>query len=137
MRTYEELVKALKYHAGQCFAKEDDSTEVCAECAYEISGDGNKYECLAGLCNQAVEKIEQQTKLICKMIEQFPKTTGVDEETGHSYIDIDKIRLVKEGKKIVGWYRPDNEHGGEPYEDGYHDGWMDAKRFYKVEQNDE
>lgn len=28
-------------------------------------------------------------------------------ETGHSYVDLDKIRLVKDGNKIVGWYRPD------------------------------
>lgn len=28
-------------------------------------------------------------------------------DTGNHYIDIDGIRLVKDGKKIVGWYRPD------------------------------
>lgn len=28
-------------------------------------------------------------------------------ETGHSYVDIDNIRIVKDGNKIVGWYRPD------------------------------
>lgn len=30
-----------------------------------------------------------------------------DIDTGHTYVDIDGIRLVKEGKRIVGWYRPD------------------------------
>lgn len=30
-----------------------------------------------------------------------------DIDTGHTYVDIDGIRLVKEGKKIVAWYRPD------------------------------
>lgn len=34
-----------------------------------------------------------------------------DFDTGHTYVDIDGIRIVKEGKKIVGWYR--------------HDGWLE------------
>jgi len=35
------------------------------------------------------------------------KKKRAEEKELHSYVDVDGIRIVKEDKKIVGWYRPD------------------------------
>lgn len=63
MREYDELIAELRQH--HCDAKEDDTQEVCEECAYDvIIADesvprGIASVCVCGLMNRAADAIEE------------------------------------------------------------------------------
>lgn len=71
MRDYAELISDLRRH--HCDAKEDDTQEVCEECAYDvIVSDKSKFNgitdvCTCGLMHRAADAIEELQRL---------KTTG-------------------------------------------------------------
>lgn len=63
MRDYAELISDLRRH--HCDAKEDDTQEVCEECAYDvIVADKSKFNgitdvCTCGLMHRAADAIEE------------------------------------------------------------------------------
>lgn len=67
---YEELVKELRRH--HCDAKEDDTQEVCEECAYDViiadksAPSGIASVCTCGLMNRAADAIEELQKRVPK-----------------------------------------------------------------------
>ena len=97
MRDYAELILDLRRH--HCDAKEDDTQEVCEECAYDvIISDKSKFSgitdvCTCGLMHRAADaieelqtekaKIENSGKLIAaafeRLKEKVPKWIPVEE----------------------------------------------------------
>lgn len=63
---YDELMKELRRH--HCDAKEDDTQEVCEECAYDVIiadksvPSGHASVCVCGLMNRAADAIEKLSK---------------------------------------------------------------------------
>lgn len=66
MTMYEELLAELRMH--HCDAKEDDTQEVCEECAYDVIiadesvPSGIASVCVCGLMNRAADAIEELMK---------------------------------------------------------------------------
>ena len=66
MRDYAELISDLRRH--HCDAKEDDTQEVCEECAYDvIVSDKSKFNgitdvCTCGLMHRAADAIEELSR---------------------------------------------------------------------------
>lgn len=64
---YDELIAELRQH--HCDAKEDDTQEVCEECAYDVIiacesvPSGIASVCVCGLMNRAADAIEELSKL--------------------------------------------------------------------------
>lgn len=63
---YDELIEELRQH--HCDAKEDDTQEVCEECAYDViiadksAPSGIASVCVCGLMNRAADAIEDLSK---------------------------------------------------------------------------
>jgi len=63
---YDELIAELRQH--HCDAKEDDTQEVCEECAYDVIiadesvPSGIASVCVCGLMNRAADAIEELSK---------------------------------------------------------------------------
>lgn len=63
---YDELIEELRQH--HCDAKEDDTQEVCEECAYDViiadksAPSGIASVCVCGLMNRAADAIEELQK---------------------------------------------------------------------------
>lgn len=73
---YDELIEELRQH--HCDAKEDDTQEVCEECAYDViiadksAPSGIASVCVCGLMNRAADAIEElQKRKRGKWIYQF------------------------------------------------------------------
>ena len=87
---YDEMIAELRQH--HCDAKEDDTQEVCEECAYDVIiadesvPSGISSVCLCGLINRAADAIEElQAQLMYsndaakKIAEKVPKWIPVAE----------------------------------------------------------
>ena len=65
---YDELIAELRQH--HCDAKEDDTQEVCEECAYDVIiadksvPSGIASVCVCGLMNRAADAIEELRKRV-------------------------------------------------------------------------
>ena len=66
---YDELIAELRQH--HCDAKEDDTQEVCEECAYDVIiadesvPSGIASVCVCGLMNRAADAIEELQATLC------------------------------------------------------------------------
>jgi len=102
---YDELIAELRQH--HCDAKEDDTQEVCEECAYDVIiadesvPSGIASVCVCGLMNRAADAIEELSK---------PKWIPVTErlpDTSHSVLVAGKMKYEweKEYTRFVdlGW----------------------------------
>ena len=73
---YDELIAELRQH--HCDAKEDDTQEVCVECAYDViiadktKFSGIKSVCVCGLMHRAADAIEE---LSCRETPMQVRTT--------------------------------------------------------------
>ena len=83
MRDYAELILDLRRH--HCDAKEDDTQEVCEECAYDvIVADKSKFNgitdvCTCGLMHRAADAIEELLDELTTIRKQFPRWISVEE----------------------------------------------------------
>lgn len=84
---YDELIKALREH--ECFAREDDTQDVCEECAYDVvvadktAAYGIRSVCTCGLMHKAADAIDELDTLLdgvsadndalCETIERLKK----------------------------------------------------------------
>lgn len=72
---YDELIAELRRH--HCDAKEDDTQEVCEECAYDVIiadksvPSGIASVCVCGLMNRAADAIENTSKAYQMMAEAY------------------------------------------------------------------
>ena len=84
MRDYAELILDLRRH--HCDAKEDDTQEVCEECAYDvIVADKSKFNgitdvCTCGLMHRAADAIEELLDELTTIRKQLPHWISVEEE---------------------------------------------------------
>ena len=84
MRDYAELILDLRRH--HCDAKEDDTQEVCEECAYDvIAADKSKFNgitdvCTCGLMHRAADAIEELLDELTTIRKQLPHWISVEEE---------------------------------------------------------
>ena len=83
MRDYAELILDLRRH--HCDAKEDDTQEVCEECAYDvIVADKSKFNgitdvCTCGLMHRAADAIEELLDELTTIRKQLPHWISVEE----------------------------------------------------------
>lgn len=74
---YDELIAELRQH--HCDAKEDDTQEVCEECAYDVIiadesvPSGIASVCVCGLMNRAANAIEELANKLCDWCGVCPK----------------------------------------------------------------
>ena len=67
---YDELLKKLREYANDCPAGENDTQDFCDNyCEYN----SKRGDCLLGLIEAAADKIEQENRLICKLVNNKPK----------------------------------------------------------------
>ena len=84
MRDYAELILDLRRH--HCDAKEDDTQEVCEECAYDvIVADKSKFNgitdvCTCGLMHRAADAIEEMLDELTTIRKQLPHWISVEDE---------------------------------------------------------
>ena len=84
MRDYAELILDLRRH--HCDAKEDDTQEVCEECAYDvIVADKSKFNgitdvCTCGLMHRAADAIEELLDELTTIRKQLPHWISVEDE---------------------------------------------------------
>ena len=73
---YDELIEELRRH--HCDAKEDDTQEVCEECAYDVIiadksvPSGIASVCVCGLMNRAADAIEELSAYVL-LLEELRK----------------------------------------------------------------
>ena len=66
---YDELIEELRRH--HCDAKEDDTQEICEECAYDVIiadksvPSGIASVCVCGLMHRAADAIEHMASKLC------------------------------------------------------------------------
>ena len=119
MRDYAELIVDLRRH--HCDAKENDTQEVCEECAYDvIVADKSKFNgitdvCTCGLMHRAADAIEELLDELTTIRKQFPRWISVEERLPH-YLDY-VLCVNKFGIQMVG-YLTDYKEGGFRCESG-------------------
>ena len=106
---YDELIEELRQH--HCDAKEDDTQEVCEECAYDViiadksAPSGIASVCVCGLMNRAADAIEELQAVVDRLTAQtimvFEKTEGRTViKFEPKWISVTE-RLPEAGKKVL------------------------------------
>ena len=105
---YDELIEELRQH--HCDAKEDDTQEVCEECAYDViiadksAPSGIASVCVCGLMNSAADAIEELQKQLREEKVDNVNLTGwlAEEHAKHLWIPVTE-RLPREQETVLIW----------------------------------
>lgn len=106
---YDELIEELRRH--HCDAKEDDTQEVCEECAYDVIiadksvPSGIASVCVCGLMNRAADAIEELSKRVDESIPKDDAEIIIAEVAKPRWIPVTERLPEENGRYLVRYKR--------------------------------